>query len=97
MTPSRFAKHEKKKKKKKKKTAYGVITQFRLFEKYTTEKRSTVVFTSSENSNSDFILIALKNKFINKLGRAGVKKRRQVTLERDSARMEKRTRKAHCL
>ena len=59
------------------KTVYGVITQFMLlFQEYTTEKRSTVLSTSSGNFNSDFILIVLTNKFINKLGRAGTKKRR---------------------
>ena len=55
------------------KTVYGAITQFMLFQESTTEKRSTVLSTSSENFNSDFILIVLTNKFINNLGRAGTK------------------------
>lgn len=47
-----------------------------IIQEYTTGKHSTVLSTSSENFNSDFILIVLTNKFINKLGRAGTKKRR---------------------
>ena len=65
------------------KTVYCVITQFMLlFQEYTTEKRSTALSTSSENLNSHFILIVLKNKFINKLGRAGMKKPRWVYTEK---------------
>ena len=56
------------------KTVYGVITQFMLlFQEYTTEKGNTVLSTSLENFNPDFILILLTNKFINKLVRAGTK------------------------
>ena len=39
------------------KTVYGVITQFMLFQEYTTAKRSTVLSTSSEKFNSDLIFL----------------------------------------
>ena len=48
---------------------YGVVTQFMLFQEYTTEKRSAVLSTISENSNSDFILIGIDKKIYKQVGK----------------------------
>ena len=74
------------------KTEYGVITQFMLlFQEYTTEKRSTVLSTSSENFNSDFILIVLTNRFIKQVGKSWYEKTTLGYTEKGFRKKAKRT------
>ena len=77
---------------------YGVVTQFILFQEYTTEKRSAVLSTISENSDSDFILIGIDKKIYKQVGKNWYeKKRRLVILKKDFAKRQRELVKVHCL
>ena len=71
--------------------AYGVITQFMLFQEYTTEKRSTVLTTISENSNSDFILIGIDKQINKQVGKSWYEKTTLGYSEKGFRKKAKRT------